>query len=93
MESIFPCAKGPYVHANMTNSVEDVGGGGVRGGGVRCRRIFMCLQYGNFMVLPQTIAQHHVPYRVCREAQGEVLSLGWQTPHRGAKRKKSRVFV
>lgn len=58
--------KGPYVCANMSNSVEDVGGRGVCGGGMRCQKIFICLQYGNFMVLPQPIPHHHMPYRLCR---------------------------
>lgn len=82
---------GLYVHTNI-KFCRGCGRRGFMWWGVRRRRIFICLQYGNFMGLPQTISHHHVSYRVCRQAQVEVLSLCWRTPHNRTQGKKQRFY-
>lgn len=91
VESRFMNVKVPRVGINTSNSVEDVGTGGVCCGGMRFWRLFLSLQYGNFMGLSQTIFHLHVSYR--GSDGSEVCSVCAGEHHTEArKREKAMVF-
>lgn len=90
VESRFMCVKVPHVGTNTSNSVEDVGRGGVCSGGMRFWRMFLSLQYGNFMGLPQTIFHLLVSYRGSDGSEGRSLSELVNTTQRHIRGKKPR---
>lgn len=91
VESRFMYVKVTHVGTNTSNSVEDVGSGGVQCGGMRFWRMFLSLQYGNFMGLPQTIFYLHVSYRGSDGSERCSVCAG-EHHTEAHKREKAKVF-
>lgn len=80
-----------HVGTNTSNSVEDVGSGGLCCGEMRFWRLFLSLQYGNFMGLPQTIFHLHVSYGGSDGSEGLSVCAGEQHTE-AQKREKAKIF-
>lgn len=91
VESRFLDVKVPHVATNTSISVEDVGSGGLCCGEMRFWSMFLSLQYGNFMGLPQTIFHLHVSYRGSDGSEGLSVCADEQQTE-AQKREKAKVL-